>query len=186
MFFISFISRWRLFKKMGYPGWAGIIPVYNEYLLFKRYIGSIWLILIPILMPIVCALFGLAMAVLGYLATIGLLLFWGFMIAAGITHDFGKGGWWTFGTLFMFPVMEVVYGISTLKFRNGESVNKEYDVIDGIFDFFEGQKYKRRLKRVPVPERQMYAGEEDRKCPECGSVLRENAKFCTVCGKEIS
>ena len=31
-----FISRWFIFKKMGMPGWKGIIPYYSEWLLFRE------------------------------------------------------------------------------------------------------------------------------------------------------
>ena len=29
------VSRWRIFKKLGLPGWKGIIPIYGDYKLFK-------------------------------------------------------------------------------------------------------------------------------------------------------
>ena len=29
------VSRWHIFKKMGMPGWKGIIPYYGDYMLFK-------------------------------------------------------------------------------------------------------------------------------------------------------
>lgn len=32
---LLFISRWFLFKKMGMPGWKGIIPFYSDYVLFR-------------------------------------------------------------------------------------------------------------------------------------------------------
>lgn len=32
----TYISRWFIFKKMGMPGWKGIIPYYGEYLLFRE------------------------------------------------------------------------------------------------------------------------------------------------------
>lgn len=32
---LIFVSRWHIFKKMGMPGWKGIIPYYGDYLMFK-------------------------------------------------------------------------------------------------------------------------------------------------------
>ena len=32
----AFVSRWFIFKKMGMPGWKGIIPYYGEWLLFRE------------------------------------------------------------------------------------------------------------------------------------------------------
>ena len=31
-----YISRWFIFKKMGMPGWKGIIPYYGDWLLFRE------------------------------------------------------------------------------------------------------------------------------------------------------
>ena len=30
------IGRWRIFEKMGEPGWKGFIPVYADYILYGR------------------------------------------------------------------------------------------------------------------------------------------------------
>lgn len=32
---LMMVSRWHIFKKLGHPGWKGIIPFYSDYLLFK-------------------------------------------------------------------------------------------------------------------------------------------------------
>lgn len=48
---VSFIANWKLFEKMGYDGYKGIIPFYSEYILVKELYGSGWyflLLLIPI------------------------------------------------------------------------------------------------------------------------------------------
>lgn len=48
---VSLIANWKLFEKMGYDGWKGIIPFYSEYILVKELYGSGWyflLLLIPI------------------------------------------------------------------------------------------------------------------------------------------
>lgn len=47
---VSFIANWKLFEKMGYEGWRGIIPFYSTYVLTKELYGSGWyflLLLIP-------------------------------------------------------------------------------------------------------------------------------------------
>lgn len=47
---ISFIANWKLFEKMGYDGWKGIIPFYSTYILTKELYGSglyFFLLLIP-------------------------------------------------------------------------------------------------------------------------------------------
>lgn len=49
---VSFIANWKLFEKMGYKGWQGIIPFYSEYILTKELYGSGWYFLL-LLVPIV-------------------------------------------------------------------------------------------------------------------------------------
>lgn len=49
---VSFIANWKLFEKMGYDGWKGIIPFYSEYILTKELYGSGWYFLL-LLVPIV-------------------------------------------------------------------------------------------------------------------------------------
>ena len=42
------VSRWHIFKKLGMPGWKGIIPIYSDYKLFKsrpRAGGCWWCVL---------------------------------------------------------------------------------------------------------------------------------------------
>ena len=43
---VSLIANWKLFEKMGYKGWQGIIPFYSEYILVKEL--YFLLLLIPI------------------------------------------------------------------------------------------------------------------------------------------
>lgn len=48
---ITIIANWRIYKKMGYPGWYGIIPLYNSYILYKDLYGDgwlFWLTLVPV------------------------------------------------------------------------------------------------------------------------------------------
>lgn len=48
---ITYLAHWKIFVKMGYAGWKGLIPVYSTYILFKELYGNGWkflLLLIPI------------------------------------------------------------------------------------------------------------------------------------------
>jgi len=37
---VQFYAFWRVFERMGEPGWAGIIPIYNYYCIYKRTRGD--------------------------------------------------------------------------------------------------------------------------------------------------
>lgn len=40
------VGLWKLFVKAGEPGWAAIVPFYNNYVLFKIAMGNGWLFLL--------------------------------------------------------------------------------------------------------------------------------------------
>ena len=50
---LMIVSRWRIFKKAGLPGWGIFIPFYNRYLMFKLGGRSgrnfLWILLPPVL-----------------------------------------------------------------------------------------------------------------------------------------
>jgi len=46
------VSMWKVFTKAGQPGWASIIPIYNNYILLKI-VGKPWWWLLLFLVPIV-------------------------------------------------------------------------------------------------------------------------------------
>lgn len=57
---ISIICNWRLFVKMGEPGWKSLIPIYNIYVMFQHIWGSGWMfltMLIPIFNIIIALMF---------------------------------------------------------------------------------------------------------------------------------
>jgi hypothetical protein len=58
-------SFWQVFVKAGQPGWAGIIPIYNCYILLKIVNKPVWwlsLLFIPIANIIIGFLLSMALA----------------------------------------------------------------------------------------------------------------------------
>ncbi len=78
---IIIISKWKLFVKANEPGWAAIIPFYNNYVLFKIAGKKIlfWLYLILEILLLVCYVFMFITFVV--------------LIGAGITGRATAGGW---------------------------------------------------------------------------------------------
>ena len=45
--FLPFIASWKLFKKVGIPGYKSLIPIYNDYLVLKiSGMSGLWLIIV--------------------------------------------------------------------------------------------------------------------------------------------
>jgi hypothetical protein len=104
VFVIYLVAWWKLFTKMGQPGWQGIIPLLNAYVIFKL-AGKEWWWVILLLIPCV---------------NIVALFF----LAQSTAKLFGKELGWTI-CLFLFP------GIShiVLAFGSSQYVGPQEKVI---------------------------------------------------------
>ncbi len=49
-FVVYLVAMWKLFEKMGQPGWAGIIPILNVYVIYKL-AGRDWWWIILLFIP---------------------------------------------------------------------------------------------------------------------------------------
>jgi hypothetical protein len=82
-------AMWRVYTKAGQPGWAVIIPIYNTIVLL-RIAGKQWWWFLLMLVPLV----NIVVVILAY---------------AGVATNFGKGGGFTLGLLFLpfifFPIL---------------------------------------------------------------------------------
>ncbi len=47
IFLLPFIASWKLFKKVGIPGYKSLIPIYNDYLILKiSGMSGLWVIVV--------------------------------------------------------------------------------------------------------------------------------------------
>lgn len=66
------IAEWRIFKKAGQPGWAALIPFYNDYINYKIFWGNGFLFLFSLVLSVLCRL-----PVIGVVAVIIDVIFYG-------------------------------------------------------------------------------------------------------------
>lgn len=101
---IIFVSLWKIFQKAGRPGWEGIIPLYNYYILLVEIVGRpAWWVAFPI-----------AAVVLGWVPVIGWLISIAFLVvhvivSNDLSKSFGKGVGFTIGLVILgfifFPIL---------------------------------------------------------------------------------
>lgn len=96
----AIVSYWKIFNKAGQHGWASLIPVYRNYLLFKIAFGSGWLSLL-LFVPFVNAV----MAVL---------------LPFKLAKSFGKGMGYGFGLLFFSCVFYPMLAFGQAKYIGAE------------------------------------------------------------------
>ena len=86
---LEFVSFWKIFEKAGQPGWAGIVPFYNWYVMLKIVGRPGWwfiLFLVPVVNIVVLI-----------------------MVYNDLSKSFGKSGGFTVGLIFLgfifFPIL---------------------------------------------------------------------------------
>lgn len=92
LFIYGTILRWRIYVKAGKPGWAAILPVYRQIVMYQVCGLSAWLMLLW-LIPI-----------LGWIAMFVIAIMKRFCLA----KEFGRGALFGFGLLFFPPIFQTI------------------------------------------------------------------------------
>jgi hypothetical protein len=107
---LAIIGLWKTLIKAGLPGWAAIIPFYNEYNVVKmsnRPVYFFWIML-------GCSLF-MWIPIVNFLLAIGLLVLWIF-IALDIAANFGQSTGFAV-LLIIFPsIMFLILGFGSYRY----------------------------------------------------------------------
>lgn len=125
------IGTWRLFKKMGEPGWKSLIPVYSDYVLYKRVwtTNTFWVVLIVALVGGVAS--GLQQAdvlpqVMGFLYS-----FAGFfsfivniMLMNNLRRSFGKGVGFLIGLILLGPIFLLILSFGSATYQGNLAEKK--------------------------------------------------------------
>ena len=122
IFALSLIGKYFIFEKMGMPGWKSLIPIYSDYLLFRELIGAgyFWGYIASALLAGSCSAFvtiGLVSGVMEFLfiitavaactVTIAIQI----KLAHSLSKSFGHGIGYTFGLVFIEPIMLMILGL---------------------------------------------------------------------------
>ncbi len=108
---LAIIGLWKTFHKAGLPGWAAIIPFYNEYNIVKMSNRPVWFFWAML----GCSLFAW-IPVLGFILIIGLTVLWVF-IALDIAANFGQGTGFAI-LLIIFPsIMFLILGFGSAQYN---------------------------------------------------------------------
>ena len=114
---IQVIANWKIFKKMGEPGWKAIIPFYNSYILYKRTWKTMFF-WIALVIGIIAGVFQSLSQTMTDQATV-------FVIAAlvlkiigdnKLSKSFGHGAGFTVGLVFLNPIFKLILGFGSSKY----------------------------------------------------------------------
>ena len=99
---VALVANWKLFIKLGEPGWKSIIPFYSDYICFSKYWGNGWMFLVPV-----------GLSLLSMIPVIGLLfsvitLCFVCLHAYKIAEAFGEGIGFTIGLVILPFVFKLI------------------------------------------------------------------------------
>lgn len=95
------VSMWKIFVKAGKPGWACLIPFYNAFVMLEIAGKPGWWFIL-LFIPIVN------------------LVIW-ILALAGLAQNFGKGGGFVVGLIFLPIIFYPILGFGSATYRKAEA-----------------------------------------------------------------
>ena len=165
MYLLKIIGNWLIFKKAGREGWPALVPIYNEYVLCKITGVTPWWLLISY----VGALIPVIGTILAPLAGI----YFNVLLCVSTARSYGKSDSWAIGLFFLEPLFMFVLGIDSSTYEGMRPLHDPIMEALGVIP---------KTKEEPTSEK---TSPPPKYCPNCGSSVIENSKFCVSCGKEL-
>lgn len=130
-YILRVIGTWRLFKKMDEPGWKSLIPIYNDYIFYKKVwnTNTFWIVLIIALVGGVAS--GLQQSdilpqVMGFIATFA--SFFSFivniMLMNNLRRSFGKGVGFLIGLILLGPIFLLILSFGSATYQGNLTEKK--------------------------------------------------------------
>ena len=125
---LQVIANWRIFKKAGEAGWKSIIPIYNNYILFKIAWKPLYFWLEIVIAVVVGVLNVLApqmenaALVISVVILIALVVFCIFNIIFfnKLSKAFGHGAGFTLGLIFLNPIFILILGFGSSRYLGAD------------------------------------------------------------------
>ena len=121
---VQVIANWKIFKKMGEPGWKSIIPFYNSYILFKRTWKTMFF-WIALVIGFIAGVFQSLSQSMTDQAVVFASIAMVFLIAAlvfeiiedsKLSKSFGHGAGFTVGLVFLNPIFKLILGFGSSQY----------------------------------------------------------------------
>lgn len=177
------VVYWKLFQKAGKPGWAAIVPFYNQYVLAEITWGNGWFFLIAFasIIPLVGAF-----AVLIFMV----------MSQIKLAKAFGKDGGFAVGLIFLNPIFLAILAFGKSEYIgvdgniNPFSNNSQYNNFNNNYQ--NNNNYNNQNNGMMnttdnnVINNNQVNNAGPRFCTNCGTKIGNNASFCTNCGTKVN
>ena len=99
---VMIVGMWKLFEKAGKPGWAALIPIYNDYILFDIICGR-GIAFLRLLIPIYN-------------------IYWMIKSCIALAKAFGKDTIFGIGLIFLSPVCMCILGFGKDEYLGSQEI----------------------------------------------------------------
>lgn len=159
---VEIIATWKILEKGGKPGWAALVPFYNQWVLSEMVGVWPWWVLIVF----GCGLVGNLIPVFGSLISLAASIYFAVLLNVSLARAFGKEDSYAIGLILLAPVFDAMLGFGKSEFKGQNPMN------DVVYEKVKGASNN--------------ASNKDTKfCTSCGGKMDKNSTFCPSCGKEV-
>ncbi len=121
------VAEWRIYTKAGQPGWASLVPFYNDYIAYKIFWGNGWLFMVLVILS-----FLRGADFIGYIAA--LLCF---LLQAATQYKksvaFGHGIPFAVGLFFLPSIFEMILAFGSDSYHGVPRDGFSYDELKSRF-----------------------------------------------------
>lgn len=172
---IMIVAEWKIFTKGKQPGWAALIPIYNQYILCKMVGVNPWWILI-----VFCAGILGIIPVIGTLASFVASIYFLILVSVSLARAFGKEDSFAIGLILLPIVFYPILAFGKDEFKGANPMNdiifKDATSTDNVV--------ADKVKEATSTSSKKSTGKANF-CSNCGKKVTANTKFCPNCGKEV-